>query len=81
MERVDIVSCTLSKTGKFPTFIFRVYQYSKILPQKESDFTPRNSNRREKIWAPELLTLMLTLPPMENELVDYTHIGYCQNNF
>lgn len=34
-----------------------------------------------EIWAPELLTLMLTLLPMENELVDYTHIGYCQNNF
>ena len=43
---------TLSKTEKFPTFtfIFRVFQYRRILPENESDFKPRNFNRKETIW-------------------------------
>lgn len=48
---------------------------------RQSDELSFKGSLVAEIWAPELLTLMLTLPPMENELVDYTHIGYCQNNF
>lgn len=85
---------TLFKTGKFPTFIVRVHNTAKfcrkknltshqeiLIRERKFDGLSFKGSLVAEIWAPELLTLMLTLPPMENELVDYTHIGYCQNNF
>lgn len=55
--RLEVKLCfiyILSKIVKFSTltFIFRLFflKYRRNLPENESDFTPRNFNRRVTIW-------------------------------
>lgn len=95
MERVDIVLCThspklgnsllsfseLINTAKFCRQKNLTLLQEILIGERKIDGLSFKGSLVAEIWAPELLTLMLTLPPMENELVDYTHIGYCQNNF
>lgn len=49
-KKLNCFIYTLSKTGKFPsfTFIFKVFQYRRILQKKKkSDIRPRNFNMTE----------------------------------
>lgn len=91
MERVDIVLCThspklgnsllsfseLINTAKFCRKKNLTLHQEILIGERKFDGLSFKGSLVAEIWAPELLTL----PPMENELVDYTHIGYCQNNF
>lgn len=48
----NFVMYNLFKSEQFPTYTitFRTCQCRDILPEKDSDFTPRTFNRRETIW-------------------------------